>query len=967
MPDVARVQMGAPFKSLLKIAEAESAGRMDTRWKLEDVRYDMRIFRKAATGEDGSSMYAFRAMTTIEAPPHVLDQVIMSFAQHARRWIPGMRELRVLKQIDDNTDVVYLGRARRRASDFWSHRRSPAQLAATIVAVFLMLGGLMLAVGGQLTEGMARVMLGCVFFVVSSDRLAVWPRDLVVMRHRHRLSDKTIVIGLRSVVDETCPPRSPWLLVRGNITGGGFIIQGLSNGKSLLSFVSQAHFGGWSGVYGAYGMHVEQMALLISLKNYIHSELTPVASQVPLLVPASVTSGFEAVRGGSSHHSNNTNTNSNNNAITNDTQRQNSISPATGFFMADVARPTLTQVVSQTPEPFRGTMPQSSSPLPAESRRKVARVSATVLSDFGDSAASEDEVPAPPAAGVLLSNFPVRVSFELPRPPLYTEQALQNREMALRVSGEGVAEGWVPLAANKGVAVWQKKMGEGRPTMVRGAVSEVGCCAGYLMGLLGQTERKAQYDSMFMRGNLVEVVDDFTSVCYERYHPIFPTSGRDFVVLYSVAKRPDGSYLRSAVSVEHGDCPEVSGVVRGAVLFASMLVTPSPADPHQKCDVTYTVQVDLRGSIPAWIVARVASEQPQVLAALRDLIARSDEPEDALRTDPLAARFERVKVVKGPPQTSAPIPLGGGSPEGGAQGGGGGAAGGAAPPDAANNNGNATNGNNNNNNNNNNEPDTSAPGAVGASNATAATSSFPDMDHLSRRASMGGHTPGSPAVPVPFSPDRSLDDAAADVLPGESDGLQLAALAGGPGRALSPAEAHAMAHTVKRLLSAASDKSSAWVARGTQDDVVLFSRAPEPGSSLRSFKVHPVVRVFFFFLTLLPGLWGGECAGGPHLPRGARSGRAGPLGPAVPLRRGGGELRRRGHRPALRCLSDAAVCAARRPQSGLSAEHQSVAGRHLHRGRRVARAQGPARLQGHGARTARAVGLGHSALSRQAR
>jgi hypothetical protein len=128
MPEPARLQMGSSFKSLLKIAETENAGRMDTRWKLVDVCYDMRIFQKAAIGDDGSAMYAFRAMTTLDCSPLLVEQVIMNFA-NTRRWIPAMREARVLKQIDDNTDVVYLARPRRRVSDFWSTRRSPAQMA----------------------------------------------------------------------------------------------------------------------------------------------------------------------------------------------------------------------------------------------------------------------------------------------------------------------------------------------------------------------------------------------------------------------------------------------------------------------------------------------------------------------------------------------------------------------------------------------------------------------------------------------------------------------------------------------------------------------------------------------------------------------------------------------------------------------------------------------------------------------
>lgn len=473
------------------------------------------------------------------------------------------------------------------------------------MALFLVIGGLWLLLGGSGAEGFARILLGFALFATSSGHLAVWPRDLVLMRHRHRLSDKTTVIGLKSVVDEACPPRSSWLLVRGHLTGGGFIIQGLANGKTRVSFVSEANFGGWAGVYGSYGMHVEQMALLISLKNYVHAEIAAVAGAGAPVVASSadraalVTNGFEAkIEEQLPVHQQQ------------QQQHQNSLSPGTGFFMSDVSN-KLTEIVSQTPDPFRGGN-SSVSAAPSPSRGSAAMTTmqlspakrplrhvlqrSTNVDDMSeeDSTTAGDDSKAPgggAGAGVDLARFPLRVSFELPRPPQYAEQALENRELAARLVLEGPGDGWTQLSAAKGVQVWQKKMGEGRPSIVRGVLADVPCGAGYFLSMSGSTER-ANWDPMCAKGHLVEVVDEFTSVCYERYHPIFPTSARDFVVLTSVAKRPDGSYLRSAVSVEHPDCPEVSGVVRGQLLLASFLITPNPATGN--CDVQYTLHVDLK-------------------------------------------------------------------------------------------------------------------------------------------------------------------------------------------------------------------------------------------------------------------------------------------------------------------------------------------------------------------------------------
>ncbi len=110
LPEPARARMSVPFRSLLKIAEVEAAGRIDTRWKLIDVRYDMRIHRKLVAGENGSacdgqcrgrvcfllimcvcyrkSLYAYRAVTTLECSPQTLSNVIMN-TSHTKRWVPG--------------------------------------------------------------------------------------------------------------------------------------------------------------------------------------------------------------------------------------------------------------------------------------------------------------------------------------------------------------------------------------------------------------------------------------------------------------------------------------------------------------------------------------------------------------------------------------------------------------------------------------------------------------------------------------------------------------------------------------------------------------------------------------------------------------------------------------------------------------------------------------------------------------
>lgn len=538
VPDVVRSRMGPSFRSLLKIAENESVGRMDTRWKLTEVRSGVRVFRKAALADDGTSAHAFRAMTTVNASPSTLAALVMNVS-YGKRWIPSMREVRLLKAIDENSDVVYLGRQQRRISDWWSARRSPAQLAASIIFVlFLVDSGLCFARGDWL-QGALRLMMAFLFLLVLSERLYMWPRDYVLMRLRHRVAEHTYVVGLRSVADESCPPLSPWLVVRGNLTGGGFIIQGLSGGdKSRISFISQADFGGWARMFGPYTMHVDMLELLVSLKNFVEAEVIPVAvvTSTPgqlnaasqqnnnnnnnLLSPVAMPvkgggGGIGLSSGGSgtygSNGSNATHAVSHTpvdvipakvdsydddmSDITSDFLGGKSVQPESVVMTNNISS---VSVGNSSTLDFNKTI--SSTGFPREKKSAVTSTDAhkkmyvsvdNVLENFSE----DDSAKAPLDARA----FAVRTSFDLPRPPRFGDVAVAVRELALKMVAEGTGDDWTFVQTNKGVNIWQKKMGEGKPNMVRGVLKGIPACAGAMMATFCNLETKNKWDSMFMK------------------------------------------------------------------------------------------------------------------------------------------------------------------------------------------------------------------------------------------------------------------------------------------------------------------------------------------------------------------------------------------------------------------------------------------------------------------------------------
>ena len=626
------------MQSLVKIAEQEAYGKVDKRWRLIDVAYDMRLFRKASQSNEGKNMYSYRAMTIIDCSPQDCANVIMNWS-NGKRWIPYLRDARLVRTIDDNTDVVYLGRMRRRLSDLWSTRRTPAQISSTVVALFLVIGGLMEMLGGRFGSGAGMLLLGVVFLITSSDKLSIWPRDLLLRREKITLGENTVVIGLRSVSDDTVPERSSWVIVRGNVEGGGFIIQALKNGKSRLSLISQADFRGWSGIYGAYSMHVEHLSLLISLKNYIHSEITPVADMATGFEQFEKMEVFAPSENSDFSKNNNNNNNNNNNMLT-----SNTIVDSPDVFNSDLVGPVKRSTSERVVEGRSGS-PFSSS--------GTGVFMSDIPRDKSNALAEKPSESALFLRSTKKSSFAFR--YDMPSPTKYKDVARKNREMALKIADEDEEDGWTFVSSSKGVKVFQKRMDEG-PNFVRGFYEDMPCTASEAVTFVCDISTKGSWDPMFKEGHVVERIDDFTSVLYERFHPIFPVSGRDFCVLYSLQRKHDGTFVRSAVSVEHGHCPEVSGVVRGEIIFGSFVASPNKSNPKH-CDCTFTVQVDLKGNIPAWIVARVATDQPMVLATFHENIVSAKEQDSLESGDKLEGFFENVKVNEGPPEASAPIPL----------------------------------------------------------------------------------------------------------------------------------------------------------------------------------------------------------------------------------------------------------------------------------------------------------------------
>ncbi|KAG5175365.1 hypothetical protein JKP88DRAFT_172390 [Tribonema minus] len=133
-----------------------------------------------------------------------------------------------------------------------------------------------------------------------------------------------------------------------------------------------------------------------------------------------------------------------------------------------------------------------------------------------------------------------------------------------------------------------------------------------VLDLLLDEARIAEYDDLFDAIAVVARVDARAAFKRTAYKPIWPTAPRDFSLLSSWGTLDDGSAYLVNRSVDHPDCPEVKGFVRGQLMMCGFLMVPAAP---RGCTLTMVVHTELGGNLPPAIVNKVSTGAPAVVSA----------------------------------------------------------------------------------------------------------------------------------------------------------------------------------------------------------------------------------------------------------------------------------------------------------------------------------------------------------------
>ena len=169
-------------------------------------------------------------------------------------------------------------------------------------------------------------------------------------------------------------------------------------------------------------------------------------------------------------------------------------------------------------------------------------------------------------------------------------------------------EEWTQISDENGIRIWQKKV-EGTPFVAFRGRMVMNASLKKLLAVLHDQERKLEWMHDCVANEVLERKGLGNAIIYNRTAVrVILVSDRDIVVETKLTVLQDQGVVRiDAWSVEHPAMPKVDGVVRMPKLD---LMWSFRVVNKNLTEVTYEVQTDPGGWLPAWLVNRVARKIP---------------------------------------------------------------------------------------------------------------------------------------------------------------------------------------------------------------------------------------------------------------------------------------------------------------------------------------------------------------------
>ncbi|CAO3590545.1 unnamed protein product [Absidia cylindrospora] len=128
------------------------------------------------------------------------------------------------------------------------------------------------------------------------------------------------------------------------------------------------------------------------------------------------------------------------------------------------------------------------------------------------------------------------------------------------------------------------------------------------------------WDEQYEDGNLVENLNDTTSLTYEVTKPTATSKPRDFALVERIECTQNGSIIFAATSVETPRLPRIQGRTRAQIKLQGWILEPvRGSTPSTK--VTFVVQENMKGWVPGFAKKSLA-RRPLVIALINDYLQK---------------------------------------------------------------------------------------------------------------------------------------------------------------------------------------------------------------------------------------------------------------------------------------------------------------------------------------------------------
>ncbi|CAJ0650869.1 10256_t:CDS:10 [Entrophospora sp. SA101] len=151
------------------------------------------------------------------------------------------------------------------------------------------------------------------------------------------------------------------------------------------------------------------------------------------------------------------------------------------------------------------------------------------------------------------------------------------------------------------------------------------------------------WDEWYEEGNLVENLNDTTSLTYMVLQGLSGSKPRDLSLVEKIECTRNGSIYFVAKSVQTDKVPKVANRVRAYIHLNGWVLEPISINPP-KTKVSYVLQTQIKGWIPVFVANKYLSKRPLILNTIDKYLQKNGPPPTLIGSTPPRSRSPSFSV-----------------------------------------------------------------------------------------------------------------------------------------------------------------------------------------------------------------------------------------------------------------------------------------------------------------------------------